>query len=98
MRCLKAEVGGVAHSGAPAESPDSPTLMYLCLAPSSQPGRDVLGSSAAHQMTSVAHPRTKLCGQRWRMKQRVDVLRPRFVQDAKTQLVQALHYAQLLIP
>ena len=32
----------------PAESPDSLTLSYLCLAPTLQPGRDVLGSNAAH--------------------------------------------------
>ena len=63
----------------PAEYPDSPTLMYLCRAPSSQPGRDVLGSGAAHQKTSAARPRTKPCGQRRRMKQRADVPRPRCV-------------------
>ena len=65
----------------PAESPDSLTLLYLCLAPSLEPGRDVLGSSAAHRMTSAAHPRTKPCGQRRRMTQRADVPcpRPRFV-------------------
>ena len=63
----------------PAEYPDSPTLMYLCRAPSSQPGRDVLGSGVAHQMTSAACPRTKPCGQRWRMKQRVGVQHPRCV-------------------
>ena len=63
----------------PAEYPDSPTLKYLCRAPSSQPGQYVLGSSAAHQITSAAHPRTKLCGQRRRMKQRADVPHPRCV-------------------
>ena len=63
----------------PAESPDSPTLMYLCLAPSSQPGRDVLGSSTVRRMMSAAHPRMKPCGQRRRMKQRVDVPCPQFV-------------------
>ena len=63
----------------PAESPNSPTLMYLCRAPSSQLGRDVLGSSAVHQMTSAACPRTKPCGQRQRMKQRADVPHPRCI-------------------
>ena len=65
----------------PVESPNSLTLLYLCLAPSLEPGRDVLGSSVAHRMMSVARPRMKACGQRRRMTQRVDVpcTRPKFV-------------------
>ena len=62
------------HIAAPlAESPGLLTLLYLCLAPSLQPCQDVLGSNAAHLMTSVAHPRMKPCGQWWRMMQWVDV-------------------------
>ena len=56
MQCFKAEVGGMAHSGAPGMNlPDSLTLTNLGLAPALQPGRDVLGFGAAHRMMSAAH-------------------------------------------
>ena len=65
----------------PAESPNSPTLTYLGLAPALQLGQDALGSDAVHQMTSAACPRMKPCGQRWWRTQWVDVTcpRPKFV-------------------
>ena len=81
MQCLKAEVGGTAVAAPPAESPDSLTLTYLGLAPSLEPGQDILGSDAAHWMMSTVHPWTKPCGQRRRRTQQVDVpcLCPKFV-------------------
>ena len=65
----------------PAESPDSLTLSYLCLAPSLQLGRDVLESNMVRRMTSAVHPRIKPCGQQQQMMQWVDIPcpRPKFV-------------------
>ena len=65
----------VQHVAAPpAESPDSQTLTNLGLAPTLQPGRDVLGYSVAASLNDVcdACPWMKLCGQQRQKMQWVD--------------------------
>ena len=76
MHYLKAELGSAAHSGAPVRSSWLTDSEKNGLVPTLQPGQNILGLGAVHQMMFVVHLWKKPCHQQRSEKQQVDNLCP----------------------